>query len=925
VSQVPVYLLLSLPLVGAFAMFALGIVVIHQSSRVLNLAHGAMAMMPAYIAYAVAGAGMPVPVALVIGVASGAATGVVVERVFVSTLRRQGATAQTVGTVAALGLLLGIAIKVWGTTPRSGVAVFGEGGVHVGASLLRWGQLGLFGVAVLTAAIFFAIFRFTDLGLAMRGAADNRRAASLVGVNPDRTTTAAWAIGGTLAALAGILLAPVTSLHPINLSLLVLPAFVAALIGGLASMPGALGGAVVVGVVQGMVPAIGLVPGLGSFATQVGAPQLVLTVLAFVVMVLRGQRYATAELRSELAAASTKTKQHGIALPRWIRRSLGIAGAGLALAWPAIASFSLVGNAVQACILALIAASLVLLTGWVGQISLAQAAFVGIGAFVSALLTNKAGIQFPLNLPIAAAAAAAVAAVLGLVALRVRGLYLAVATLIFVWMANEYLFRASWLAGTGGGASVETDPIGRAGGIPHFDFTERRTFFYVALAAAAAAIWALANLRDSKTGRAFFAVRGSEMAAASLGIDVIRTKLVAFALSGVLAGIAGNLLVTGQGSASTSQFGFGTSLLYLAIAVVGGLRSLGGAVAASIVFAGVAEAFFRFRFLAGWQDLVNAGLLAGVLLAYPGGLAAIPHSLGLRASPSRSRRREGSPPATVVAEAVATTPAARTAEELPPLHRSERRPVLEAKAITVRFGGLTAVDDVTLEVREGEIVGLIGPNGAGKTTMFNAISGLNQPAAGRIHMLGRDATGLAVHQRAALGLARTFQVIQLSTDLTVFENLLVATHTRNRTGALSHIAVTRPALLGELAARERVRDVIAHLGLEDVADRGVAGLPFGTLRMVELARALVTGSPLIMLDEPASGLDNAETDRLQRILEQVRRDLGVSILLIEHDVAMVTSVSDYMYVLEFGRLIAHGTPAEVKRDRAVVAAYLGNV
>ncbi|MDQ3757420.1 MAG: ABC transporter ATP-binding protein [Actinomycetota bacterium] len=248
---------------------------------------------------------------------------------------------------------------------------------------------------------------------------------------------------------------------------------------------------------------------------------------------------------------------------------------------------------------------------------------------------------------------------------------------------------------------------------------------------------------------------------------------------------------------------------------------------------------------------------------------------------------------------------------------------LEAEGITVRFGGLVAVDNVSLEVRAGEIVGLIGPNGAGKTTLFNAVSGLNRPTSGSVLINGADASAKKVHERATLGLARTFQVIQLFPQLDVFDNILIGTHLHSRGDLWSRLVLTRGAVEAEVEAVERVDEVVRWFGLSHIRHSAVSSLPFGTLRMVELARAVVTGAPVIMLDEPASGLDNAETDRLSDFLRRLRVEFGLSILVIEHDVRMVTALTDYMYVIDRGTLIAEGTPSEIQANEAVIAAYLG--
>lgn len=292
-SRILTSLVLSLPLIGAYAIFAVGIVLIYRASRVLNLAHGAMAMVPPYVLYSLSQAGVPLAFGLVLGIAAGGVLGLGVERVFVRTLRREHATAQTVGTVAALGILVALAAKVWGTTPRTAVRVFPQGSISVGLSNIQVGEIGLFVVMLIVTGALFVLLQRTDLGLMMRGTAESRLAASLHGVDPDLITRATWALGGGLAGLSGILLASVTNLHPYVLALQALPGFIAALIGGLNSLPAALVGAAVVGATQGLVPI------LGPIGEAQGAPQLFLAIVAIAVMAARGKALVGSDIRSE--------------------------------------------------------------------------------------------------------------------------------------------------------------------------------------------------------------------------------------------------------------------------------------------------------------------------------------------------------------------------------------------------------------------------------------------------------------------------------------------------------------------------------------------------------------------------------------------------------------------------------------------------
>ena len=313
-STIALYVLLSLPLVGAYALLGLGITVIYQASRVLNLAHGAMAMWAAYITYQLEVSGLFLPAGMRVwvtsnhlmlplavggGIVTGALIGLLVERIFVRQLRSAGPTTQTVGTVAALLLSIAVAARIWGTQPLPAPQLFPAGAIHMSGGFVPFGKFGIFPVAIVAAAVLFGLFQFTRLGLAMRGAAQNRRGAALRGVDPDRTAALAWILGGAFAGLAGILLAGSSSLDPYSLSLGVLPAFVAALIGGLESMPGVVVGAVVIGLIQGMVPALSLVPVVGVPFQAQGAAELVLGIVALMAMAMRGARLVTADTRGE--------------------------------------------------------------------------------------------------------------------------------------------------------------------------------------------------------------------------------------------------------------------------------------------------------------------------------------------------------------------------------------------------------------------------------------------------------------------------------------------------------------------------------------------------------------------------------------------------------------------------------------------------
>jgi branched-chain amino acid transport system permease protein len=614
---------------------------------------------------------------------------------------------------------------------------------------------------------------------------------------------------------------------------------------------------------------------------------------------------------------------------------------------------------VRAAIFTLALLSIVVLTGWVGQISLAQAALMGVGAFTAAQVTNHLGLDYPLHAVVAGAAAAVVALGIGVFALRIRGLYLAIATLGFQWALQASFLE--WKPFSGGFNGVQIDAKHLR--LPCCDFTNDRIFYYIAWATAIVIILMVANLRDSKTGRAWFAIRSSEIAARTLGINVTRYKLLAFAVSGFIIGVAGSINLNFIGTATPLDYNFQKSITFLAIAVLGGIGAIGGAIVGSIAFIFSDQWLFAHNwfngFLQGKIDVLAAALLIITIIRNPAGIIGVREEMRERIDQRRAAKArraiheivlpvsgaqsldapdsDGSEPS--APDAAPQSPsvpqedpqspsvAERLASYVETRGRLEQRvdaaPMLEVRDVTIRFGGVVANDAVSYEVRPGEICGLIGPNGAGKTTNFNCVNGLLVPNGGSVRFTGRDITTMPTHERAELGMSRTFQLMRLFPRLSVYENLMVGTHLKNTSGFTSNLLMLRGSRNEDKRNEERVREVMSMLDISSHADDKVAGLPFGVLRLVELGRALVTQPRMLLLDEPASGLDVSETDSFAEILFKVRDELGHTIFIIEHDMRLVMLICDYIYVLEFGRNLAEGFPSEIQSNPAVIAAYLG--
>ncbi|HVM54636.1 MAG TPA: ATP-binding cassette domain-containing protein [Acidimicrobiales bacterium] len=579
-----------------------------------------------------------------------------------------------------------------------------------------------------------------------------------------------------------------------------------------------------------------------------------------------------------------------------------------------------VGTAVCMAVAAL---SLNIVLGYTGLLSLGHIALMGFGAFVGAKLTSpdELRLAFGPALLLAALGTGVVGFLVGLPALRLRGIYLAIVTLAFQYVMWQSLFRSEPLSAGSGGVSFPR---------PWFGTRElaSNTSYLVVVLLVAVVVWLVdTNLTESKLGRALQAIRADEAVAASFGIDVVRMKLLAFSLSGAMAGVAGFLYGHLNRFVAADSFPLLQSLLLVIMVVVGGIGSRTGiAVAAAFfgVFPLVLEGAIGQAAATNWGAVIGAAGLLVAVAHNPEGLAGAVREL-------REKRAERSAIRLQAEAAAGAEPGVDTTADLsfplPPagVGRATGEVVLEATDIRVRFGGLVAVDGASITVPRGKIVGLIGPNGAGKTTMFNAISGAVTAERGRVVLLGEDVTRLAAHRRVQRGLGRTFQLVGLARDRSVTENLLLAQHQLAGYSVAEALTGLNRAPRVEAELRARAAEALAGLGFERFADLPVRKLSGGQQRIVEIACALVTAPELLMLDEPSAGLAPAAVERLGERLIELQERSGATILLIEHNIPLVLATCDELTVMAEGQVIASGAPREVVAVDEVVDAYLGRV
>jgi branched-chain amino acid transport system permease protein len=536
----------------------------------------------------------------------------------------------------------------------------------------------------------------------------------------------------------------------------------------------------------------------------------------------------------------------------------------------------------QAATYAIAVFGLSIVLGLCGQINLAQAAFFALGAYSVALGTVDYHMPFWLCLVGGMALALAAGAALGLSTLRLGGHYLAMVTISFQQILTVVLINAIRFTHGPDGVSSIPRPIG---------FTSGHAFLALVVAILAISGYFVWCLADTRLGRAMRAVRDNELAASAGGIDVFRTKLIAFALCALLGGLGGGLFAGGFSYISPDQFAFADSIVLLTMALLGGVASpIGSALGTGLLI--LIPEWLRFLKSVPGLYLAIYGLAVILIVVFmPDGVWGYVGRLFRAREPALPKPPE---PLTL-----------RPVDSGAPL-------ALEVKGLCKNFGGLKAVDGVDLQVRRGGAHALIGPNGSGKTTILNVVTGFYRATAGVVFVDGVDVTTLPAHKRTVAGLARTFQNIRLFRSMTALENVMVGAE-RDGNALIEG---------GRDALSRRARAALDFVGLGQRANETIPSFSYGHQRLIEIARALAANPTVLLLDEPAAGLNMSEKKALHDLLDRIAAQ-GLTILLIDHDMTLIAGAARHLTVLNFGRRIADGKTADVLREPDVAAAYLG--
>jgi ABC-type branched-subunit amino acid transport system ATPase component/ABC-type branched-subunit amino acid transport system permease subunit len=896
-----------------YGVLSIGLILVYRSSRVINFAYTEMGAFGAgLLAVLVANYDWNYFAALVTVLVVGGLIGAAVE---LSVVRRLFEAPRVILFVATLGVaqLILVAqlylpqLETFGPYPSAFDRTW-----RVGDLIIRSEHvLVLVLVPLITGALAYFLNR-TRYGLAIQASAANPDAARLNAIRIKQMSTIVWVIAGVLATVTIVLIAPLrgaSAADTINLGpALLLRALAAGLIGRMRNMPLALAGGTAIGVAESL-----------FFFNNTRDPGQIDALLFVVVLItiLTVNRGTSSDTEGRWSfSPRVRAIPANLADLWWVKRlpqMSGLFAVALGVVLPlAITQASRQFLYGRMLLFAAVAISLVILTGWAGQLSLGQFALVGVGAMTTTALVNQYGMAYELAVPLGAVVTVLVAVAVGAPALRVRGLFLAVTTLAFAVMAENWLFSRELF--TDGMASLRL-PRAQWGDV--FSLESQRTFYYLCLVFLIIVVVLALRIRRSGVGRSMIAVRENEAGAASFAISPTRTKLTAFAIGGAIAGVAGGLLAGLLVQFDVSAFSVEESLRVVSIAVIGGLASVAGAVLGALWVIGLPALISDSQEV----RLLTSGIgLLVLLLYFPGGLIQVVYNIRDSIFAVVSARR----PEVVITKRDDTIPTnlREAAPEDGDAATDSAGPALVTRRLSVRFGERVVVDEVDVHVERGEIVGLIGANGAGKSTFMNAVGGF-VPSTGEVEILGHRADGVRAHNRAGFGLGRAFQNAELFGDLTVRETVMTALEARQRTTLTSTLLALPRAGREERHKRSEADELIAFFGLGRYADAFVVELSTGTRRIVELACLVGVDARILCLDEPTAGVAQRETEAFGPLIVRLREELGASMLVIEHDMPLIMSISDRVYCLEAGTLIAEGEPEVVRNDAAVIASYLG--